>query len=154
MTGTYAFRVQRFLIGRVLATCGALVALIGTFLPWLRSGTRHRNSYDIFSLVDRIGFSRSSAVGWGLRLWPLAPLLLAAAVTMQWFPRRWITAASALAGAVVVGGVALAVQSAPTTSFIAVEYGTVVALVGAIILAIGAIIATVWSRTARLPNRQ
>jgi hypothetical protein len=140
MTGTYAFEVQRFLIGRVLATSGALVALLGTFVPWLRSGTRRRNSYDIFSLVDRIGFSRSGAVGWGLRLWPIVPFLLAVAVTLQWFPRRWLTPASAGFVAVVVGGVALAVRSAPTTSFIAAQEGPIVTLVGAVLLAAGALL--------------
>ncbi|HEX3087076.1 MAG TPA: hypothetical protein VHQ23_00365, partial [Ilumatobacteraceae bacterium] len=95
MTGTYALAVQRNVIGRVMATVGAAVALLGTFLPWLRSGARRRNSYDIFSLVERLGISESSIVGWGLRVWPLAPLLLVTAATLQWFPRKWITGLAA-----------------------------------------------------------
>src|SRR6185295_8875857 len=93
MIGTYAFAVLRNLIGQAMATHGGLVALVGTFLPWLRSGTRGRSSYEIFSLVDRLGISQSSVVGWGLRLWPVVPFLLVLAVTLEWFPRKWITGA-------------------------------------------------------------
>jgi hypothetical protein len=140
MTGTYAFVVRRILIGRVMATGGAVVATIGTFLPWLRSGARRRSSYEIFSLVDRLGFSRSSAVGWGLRLWPIVPFLLACAVTLQWFPRKWATGCSAIVAAVYAGGVAAAVEFAPASSLIAVEYGPWVTLAGVVILAAGALV--------------
>jgi hypothetical protein len=140
MVGTYAFAVQRNLIGRIVATAGAVVAALGTFLPWLRSGTRRRTSYEIFSLVDRLGFSRSSAVGWGLRLWPIVPLLLACAVTLQWFPRKWASGASVIVAVVYAGGVAAAVEFAPATSLIAVEYGPWVTLAGVVILATGALV--------------
>jgi hypothetical protein len=140
MTGTYASAVQRNLIGRVAATVGALVAIIGTFLPWLRSGTRRRSSYEIFSLVDRLGFSRSSVVGWGLRMWPIVPLLLVCAITLQWFSLKWITGSSALVAVIYAGGVAAAVEFAPATSLIAVEYGPWVTLAGVVILAAGALV--------------
>jgi hypothetical protein len=140
MTGTYAAAVQRILIGRVVATVGAVVAAVGTFLPWLRSGTRRRNSYEIFSLVDRLGFSRSSAVGWGLRLWPIVPLVLVLAVTLQWFPRKWVSGGSAMVAVVYAGGVAAAVESAPATSLIAVEYGPWVTLAGLAVLTAGALV--------------
>jgi hypothetical protein len=140
MTGTYALAVQRNGIGRVVATAGAAVAVLGTFLPWLRSGSRHRSSYEIFSLVERLGISQSSLVGWGLRVWPLAPLLLVGAVTLQWFPRRWLTGAAVIVAVVYVGGVAVAVKTASATSLIAVEYGPWVVMVGAVALAIGALL--------------
>jgi hypothetical protein len=140
MTGTYALAVQRNGIGRVVATAGAGVAVVGTFLPWLRSGSRRRNSYDIFSLVERLGISESSVVGWGLRVWPLAPLLLVGAATLQWFPRKWLTGASAIVAVVYVGGVAAAVNASPATSLIAVAYGPWVVVAGAVTLAIGALL--------------
>jgi hypothetical protein len=140
MTGTYALAVQRNGIGRVLATVGAAVAIIGTFLPWLRSGARRRNSYEIFSLVERLGISQSSLVGWGLRLWPLAPLLLVGAATLQWFPRRWLTGGAVAVAVIYVGGVAAAVEAAPATSLIAVEGAPWVVLAGTATLAIGALL--------------
>jgi hypothetical protein len=138
MTGTYAAAVRRILIGRVAATIGGLVAVLGTFLPWLRSGTRRRNSYDIFSLVDRLGFSPSSIIGWAVRLWPLAPFLLALTVTFVWFPRKWIGRAIAIVAVAYVGIVSVAVRSARSSSLIRIESGPLVTLAGAIVLAAGA----------------
>jgi hypothetical protein len=131
--------VQRILIGRITATAGAVLALVGTFMPWLRSGTRRRNSYEIFSLVERLGFSRSGAIGWGIRLWPIVPFLLASAVTLLWFPRKWITPVVVALAAVYTGVVSVAVRSAPSSSFIAPQSGSVVTLVGTIVLALAAL---------------
>ena len=135
--------MRRILIGRLVATFGAIAVAVGTFLPWLRSGTRHRNSYEIFSLVDRLGFSPSSLVGWGLRLWPVLPLLLVGAVTLQWFPRRWATGVTAAVAAIYAGVVSAAVRTAPSTSFITVEFGSLVTLLGAVTLAAGALLTLV-----------
>jgi hypothetical protein len=146
MTGTYAAAVQRILIGRVVATVGAVVAAVGTFLPWLRSGTRRRSSYEVFSLVDRLGFSQSSAIGVGLRVWPNVPLLLAFAATLQWFPRKWVTNSSAIIVVVYAGAIAAAVEFAPATSLIAVEYGPWVTLAGLVVLAAGALLNRVSPR--------
>ncbi|MEO7369453.1 MAG: hypothetical protein ABI949_14720 [Ilumatobacteraceae bacterium] len=152
MTGTYAAAVQRFLIGRIVATAGAAVALIGTFLPWLRSGTRRRSSFEIFSLVDRLGISQSGVIGWGLRLWPVVPFLFAAAVTLQWFRRRWLTEAAAVVAVVYTGLVAVAVRSAPTTSLIAIGSGPVVTLVGVLLLAAGAVATSARHHATRAPG--
>ncbi len=155
MTGTYAAAVHRILIGRVMAGVGALATIIGTFMPWVRSGTRRRSSYEIFSLVERLGFSPSSLIGWGLRLWPVVPFLLTLAVTLSWFPRRWVTEATALVAVVYVGGVAAAVESAPSTSLVSIEFGPDVTLVGAVVLAASALLTAVGrpAGAARLPNR-
>lgn len=118
-----------------MATLGGLVALIGTFLPWLRSGTRARSSYEIFSLVDRLGISQSSIVGWGLRLWPVVPFLLVLAVTLEWFPRKWITAAAVAVATIYAGVVAVAVNMASSNSLITIGDGPVVTLIGVVILA-------------------
>jgi len=147
MPGTYAAAVQRILIGRVLATVGAAVAAVGTFVPWLRSGSRQRNSYEIFSLVDRLGFSQSSVIGWGLRLWPVLPFLLVLAITLQWFRRQWITGLVASAVVLYAGTVSLAVRSASSSSLVTIEAGSLVTLIGTILLAIGTLLAT------PLPNR-
>lgn len=156
MTGTYAAAVHRILIGRVMAGAGGLAAIVGTFLPWIQSGTRRRSSYEIFSLVERLGFSPSSAVGWGLRLWPVVPFLVTLAVTLAWFPRRWVTNAAALVAVLYVGGVAVAVESAPSTSLLSIEFGPDVTLVGVVVLAGGALLIAIGRPALAQPfsNRQ
>ncbi len=160
MTGTYAAAVQRILIGRplvgrLLATVGIAVAVVGTFLPWLRSGTRLRNSYEIFALVDRIGLSSSGLVGWGLRLWPIMPLLLGAAATVLWFPRRLLTGATVAVAVIYAGSVSAAVRSASSTALIAIQVGPSITLLGVVTLAVGGVVATVRStkpRATRAPR--
>ena len=120
-----------------MATAGAVVIVVGTFLPWLRSGTRRRNSFEIFSLVERLGYSRSDLVGWGLRLWPILPLLVACAVALLWFRRGWVAAAVVAVAAVYAGVVSAAVRSASPNAIITVEYGTSITLAGAVLLAAG-----------------
>lgn len=149
MPGTYAAAVKRIVIGRVVATTGAVIIVAGTFLPWVRSGTRLRSSYEIFSLVERLGYSRSDLVGWGLRLWPALPLLVACAVMLLWFPRARATGAVVAITAGYAGVVSAAVRSASPDSIISVEYGASVTLIGAVVLAAGYLL------TARpVPNRQ
>ena len=82
-------------VGAITVTVGAAVVLVGTFLTWLRSGATERSSYDVFDLVDRLGFSEGGLVGWALRLWPLLPLVLVLAVVAWWWPssgRGWAVA--------------------------------------------------------------
>jgi hypothetical protein len=152
MTGTYAAAVQRNLIGRVLATVGALVALVGTFLPWLRSGTRNRNSYEIFSLVDRLSISQSSLVGWGVRLWPVMPFLLVLTVALLWFAPRAGAVAVATATVLYAGGVSIAVYRAPARSLVEIENGPVVTFFGLALLTAGVALSCARSRAIREPD--
>ena len=139
--------MRRNLIGQVVATLGASTALVGTFLPWLRSGRRGRASYEIFSLVDRLGISQSSAVGWGVRLWPTVPLLLVLAVTLMWFSRKWIANAAAAVAVAYAGTVSVAVATASSNSLISIESGPVITLIGVVILAAGTVTTSVLSHS-------
>src|SRR3954468_6395707 len=138
MTGTYAAAMQRILIGRVVATAGALLALVGTFLPWVRSGTRGRSSYEIFALVERLGISQSSLVGWGVRLWPVVAFLLVLAVSLLWFGPR-VAALLAVGVTVLYAGVvSIAVKRAASNSLLTVTGAPVVTLCGLALLVLGA----------------
>lgn len=125
---------------RWIASVGALLVLIGSFLPWLASGTASRSSYDLFGIVDRLGFSPDGLVGWAIRLWPLLPLLLVVTVVSHhvhhdaaWIPilRTTSTALSAL----YAGAVALAVRMAPDVGLFSPRIGPWVTLLGALLLA-------------------
>jgi hypothetical protein len=134
--------VDRVLLSRSIVVGGAAVMLIGTFLPWLSSGARSRSSYELFELVDRLGFSPDGVVGWALRLWPLAPLLLVLSVVAQWAPRRrasvrWTRVGLPVVSAVYVGGTAIALRFAPHAGLFRLRFGIWVALIGAIAVGVG-----------------
>ncbi len=121
--------------------------LIGTFLPWLRSGARDRSSYTIFDLVERLGFTPGGVVAWSLRLWPLVPLLLVAVVTAGWAVATehvaWrLPLALSVVAVVWVGATAVAVLMAPDIALFRIGVGPTVALAGAVVLVAG----VVWLR--------
>ena len=116
--------------------------LVGTFLTWLRSGATERSSYDVFTLVGRLGFSEGGLVGWGLRVWPLVPLLLVVAVILWWAPfsgTSWTVArvAVTLAASFYAGGVAVAVVNAPDVALFSIGSGPTVTIIGAGIMFVG-----------------
>lgn len=152
MVGTYAGEVRRVLIGRVVMTADAIVVLVGSFLPWLRSGTRHRNSYDIFSLVERIGYSPHGPVGWALRAWPVLPVLIIAGGTLLWVRRDVVGAVVMMVAAVYAGAVGIAVRAASPSGLIAAEYGAWVTLVGAVLLLAGSAITIATNRGVGAPH--
>ena len=131
--------------GAALATVGGSVTLIGTFLPWLRSGARNRSSYTIFDLVDRLGFSPAGAVSWSLRVWPLVPLFVVVVVVAAWWPtmssraRTAATTATAVV-AIWVGVTAIAVSFAPDVALFRIGPGPAVTVLGAITLGVGALL--------------
>jgi hypothetical protein len=138
-------------VGAITVSVGAAVVLVGTFLTWLRSGATDRSSYDVFDLVDRLGFSEGGLVGWALRLWPLLPLLLVLAVIAWWWPSSgfgWTAtrAALTLVAALYAGGVALAVAHAPEVALFGVGPGPIVTIVGAVAMVGGLVTAAVLAR--------
>ena len=136
--------------GAAIITVGAGVALIGTFLTWVRSGSASRSSYDVFSLVERLGFSSSGIVGWALRLWPLVPLLLVLTVVCWWWPSSgavWDMARLTLSAITVLyaGGTGLAVATVPEVGLITIGAGPLVTIIGAGLIVLGSAIATLTS---------
>lgn len=134
---------------RWIASTGAVVVLVGSFLPWLASGSASRSSYDLLGIVDRLGFSPDGVVGWAVRLWPLLPLLLVVTVVSHhvhldaaWLPilRSTTTAVTAL----YAGSVALAVHLAPEVGLFSPRVGPWVTLAGAALLALSLIRRRGW----------
>jgi fatty acid desaturase len=143
-------------LGPSFVTAGAALTLVGTFLPWLRSGTSNRSSYEVFELVERLGFSPNSAVGWALRLWPLVPLLLVIAAVVQWWNVRRSQASIVIPAlaAVYAGGTAAAVKWSPDDGLIRTGVGPVVTLLGGALTATGVVISilTAFANTKRPPT--
>ena len=127
-------------VGAIVLTIGAAITLVGTFLTWVSSGSTDRSSYEVFGLVDRLGFEPDGLVGWLLRLWPLVPLALVVTVIAHWahhpslrWPRHGITGAALL----YPGVTALAVANAPQIALFDVGPGPWVTLVGACVMLVG-----------------
>ena len=124
--------------------------LVGSFLPWLASGTADRSSYDLLGVVDRLGFSPDGVVGWAVRLWPLLPLLLVVTVIshhvrtdVTWLPA--VRSASTAVTACYAGSVALAVRLAPDVGLFRPRIGPWVTLAGALLLALATVLSA-WNR--------
>ncbi len=67
----------------ILTAAGAGVALLGTFLPWLRTGERQRSSYDLSTIARRLQVATSAGERAAIAVWPVVPFcLLSAAVLL------------------------------------------------------------------------
>ena len=126
----------------VAATVGAGVAIVGTFLPWLRSGARDRSSYTIFDLVERLGFAPGGALSWSLRLWPIVPMLLVLDVVAVWLViatgkghRSLVLSTGVIA--LWVAGTAVAVRFAPDAGLFRAGVGPLVTVGGVVCLVAG-----------------
>jgi hypothetical protein len=147
--------------GVMVVTSGAAVTLTGTFLTWVRSGSAERTSYEIFGLVDRLGFSPNGVVGIALRAWPLVPLLLALAVAAHWWSIDHPLSRAARVGSTAVAAtypaaIALVVADAPQISLFEVGPGPAVTVAGCAVMLLGLaldhISATLLGRAGR-PSR-
>ena len=106
--------VARHGVTVVMMAAGAALTVAGTLLPWVRTGSRQRNSYDVFALAERLGFSPEGPAAQGLRWWPLVPLSSAAAVVAAWWGFRRSGGVIGVASALYAGGLGLAVATAMT----------------------------------------
>ena len=115
------------------------MVLLGSFLPWVRTGSRDRNSYDVFRVVGRLGFAPDGPAATALRWWPLVPLLTIGAVVAVWWGWVRIGGAVGILAATYAGGVGLAVWGAPATELVDIGAGPALSSVGAAALLGGSI---------------
>jgi hypothetical protein len=119
---------------------GAVAAIVGALLPWIRTGGRARNSFDLFRLVDDLGFAPHGAAAGAIRWWPLVPLLAVVGVVVAWW--GWARPGAAV-GVVTAGytlAVGVAVLAAPTRGrTLGRAAGVYVATVGGALLLAGSI---------------
>ncbi len=127
-------------VAPIVITMGSLGILVGTFWPWVASGRRNRSSYQIFEVVERLGFAPGGAVGWGVRLWPIVPLLVVCASIAAWYRRRLASAGLAALGGLYAGGVGLAMGSAPRSGLVRVLGAPTFTAVAAGVLLAGAVV--------------
>lgn len=133
----------------VLVTVGALVAVVGSFRPWLASGTAERSSYDLLGVVDRLGWSGAGSPWWLVVSWPAMPLVLAVATAATWWRRRVPMFAAGTVGVAYIAAVAGAVLVAPGDGFVRVLPGPAITLAGGLLVAVGLMVEAVSSARRR-----
>lgn len=125
-----------------IGAAAVVVLVVGTFLPWIRSGRVQRNSYEIAGVGVR-RLDAGSAVTHLLQAWPFLGPLWAVVVILVILGRRRIAAAVALVlavltGLVALGGLVLAVRL-DTTMLGGTVLGPAVTLIGAIGVAVAGV---------------
>lgn len=105
--------------------CGLVLVIVGSFLPWVISGTVKRSSYQIIGVIDRLGIAGDGLVATLVSSWPLLGVLCFApvvAAALRWWRPAGVLAiligliASALALgilAIALGKVGLTVRLDP-----------------------------------------
>jgi hypothetical protein len=122
--------VRRVLRGDIGITIGAVLTLVGTFMPWVRSGQTSRTSYGLLGLVDRLEFAPDGPAAMAVKWWPLVPMLLTVSVIAAWWPRRPVAVGAAVLAGVYVCGMAFALAKAP----LPLLGGRLASIAGAIVL--------------------
>ena len=127
--------MPRRLVGPAITTAGALAIVVGSFLPWLRSGRRGRSSYEMYALAKRLDFGDGPAARGLVAMWPVVPLVVVAAALAAWSSRHHVSAGLAVLGALYVAVVCVVAWRAPLPAMV----GVAVTFIGAVALAAAAI---------------
>ena len=120
------------------AGAGLLALVIGTFLPWLQSGSVTRSSYQaagaLRSLVHPDGLA-----GVVLAVWPFVSAAAAIGVALLVLQRMIVGAIVAAFAAIAGGSVAIATLAAPVHGLVQpAHFGPVVTLLGSAVAILGA----------------
>jgi len=117
-----------------------VTCVVGTFLPWLHSGTRSRSSYDLLGLVDRLGFAPNGPVEMLVRWWPVVPMLVVATVVLVWWRRMVLGLVAAIAAPIYIGGVSIAMTVAASDAPSDIGVGPLVCSIASVALLANAIV--------------
>jgi hypothetical protein len=114
------------------------VLVVGTFLPWLRSGRATRNSYAATGAVRRL-VHPPGVLDDLFRVWPLLAALCALAVASYLIGFRRIGALFGMLASLAGGAAAIgALRAADNTYASVIDTGPVVTIVGAAVLLVSA----------------
>lgn len=143
--------------GAVLAFAGLAVVLVGAFLPWLRSGTEFRDSYQTVNVLRVLPTPPSGGIGLLLYAWlTVIPLCSVSVALYALRVRR--TAALVACLVAVLAAVASVVAMTYSGAFGAAigfsPTGPIVTLLGAAATLIGGIVVVRGVRPRRLDARQ
>jgi hypothetical protein len=120
----------------VLGALGIVVLVVGTFLPWLRSGRATRNSYEATGAVRRL-VHPPGILDDLFRVWPLLGALCAVAVAVYALGLRRVGAGIGMLASLAGGAAAVAALNASGNAYASVtDTGPAITLVGAAIVVV------------------
>jgi hypothetical protein len=123
-----------------VGSLGLVGIVVGTFLPWLASGSARRNSYAAGGAVHRL-LTLSRALDDLLRLWPLLGLVAALALAAVVLGHPVVGLSLGMIAAVVAGSCAVAVLTVHPSRYLhVVREGPLTTLAGAMLLALTGLI--------------
>ena len=147
--GTPAGTTSRRLVGAAVGGGGLVLLVAGTFLPWLRSGSVVRNSYQTVGIARRLTALGEGVLGAATAVWPAVGIAATLCAAVYVMGARRTSAVGALLLAVVVGTVAtLAMVLLPgsESTIRVIAIGPVVTLCGAVLAVVGALTLLAWPR--------
>jgi hypothetical protein len=120
------------LLVAALGVAGLVCVVVGTFLPWLYSGSRSRNSYATDGAIRRV-LGVGGLGGAALSAWPFVGLACGAAIAALLVGLRRTAAVIGVLAAVGAAAGAIAMLAADGNGFIRpANVGPIVTLVGAL----------------------
>jgi hypothetical protein len=136
--------------GAALGGIGLVMVAIGTFLPWLRSGSVLRDSYESISAIRTIGIIRDSPLNLIIDAWTMTVPVITLCVAAYAFGFRRSAATVAAVVAIFCGtiGVGAAVESSGDAASLGIaSTGPTVTFIGGILALLGVIGVFIGRRT-------
>jgi hypothetical protein len=131
-----------------LGLAGLGVLVLGTFLPWLRSGQVSRNSYQTGGALQRL-LSLPGPLQTAVSVWPFVGLACAATVALFAIGLHRSAAAASLLTAAAAAVISIAALTVSGSGLVApVRLGPIVTLLGAILVVAAASLVLVSRRPA------
>ena len=131
-------------VARAVTCAGLTLVVVGTFLPWLRSGRATRNSYATDGAVRRL-LDVNGTVDAALRAWPFVSLLCALAVAFVLLGLHRAGLVLAVLAALAAGPVAAWALLSPAHGLIRpATAGPAVTMIGAILTMLGVLACASW----------
>lgn len=121
----------------LIGASGLLFVVLGSFLPWVVSGTVRRSSYQIIGVVGRLGIGEGGALAFLIGAWPFIGVLCMTPVVAAAI--RWWRTAGVLAALI---GLVSGLLSFGLLIFVASRGGAILRIdpVGPSVMAAGAVL--------------
>jgi hypothetical protein len=130
------------IVGAAICGVGLVLVAVGTFLPWFRSGTVLRDSYESISVIRTIKVLEGSPLTLALDAWTMIIPVITLCVAAYAFGFRRIAATFAAVVAIVcgtIGGIAAVVSGSEDASLGIAGTGPTVTLIGGVLALLGVV---------------